>query len=1042
MPSLKQDESINPRKRLGGHAHWRSLNELAQTPQFAELMEREFPAVASEALDPVTRRGFLALMGASLALAGLAFSGCRWPQEKIAPYADQPEGFMPGKTMRFATAMELGGAAAGLLVTSYDGRPIKVEGNPRHPGSLGAVNAWQQASVLGLYDPDRSMAPVRQANGQSLRQTWDDFKAYAGPLFAALRAKGGAGLCFLGETATSPTLQRLVADLLRKYPAAEYYEYAPLNQDQVRLGAAKSFGAPHRVHYSLDAARVIAAFDEDFLLLHPNAVRYTRDYTQGRRPRDGRMSRLYVVESALSLTGAQADHRSALRPSEVPAALCALAAELTVKQGLALPADAAPVLEAWRGSAAPSGAAALIPKLAADLLAHRGAGLVCAGPQQPPEVHALCCLLNAALGNTGKTVNYTREQPPPPGRDLAGLSRKLAQGAVDTLVILGGNPAYDAPADAGFTAALAQAPNSIRLGLYHDETSHHCDWHIPQAHFLEAWGDARAWDGTLSVVQPLIAPLYDGMSAIELVAFAGGDELSGGYDLVRRTLAALKPGAGFELLWRKTLNDGVLEGSGLPFEQPAGRYLWLGEALKPFAAVRPGAGYELLFTADASVYDGRFANNGWLQELPDPLTKVTWDNAVLISIADADAARVRHGDVVELQLGAARLRAPAYVMPGQAAGCLSLALGYGRRNAGRVGDNIGADASPLRTLASPYGARGVALAGTGERHTLAEVQDHWAIDTVGLQERGRRVGELVRAANVGFFERHPDFAQQMSYVPPLKSLWTEQEFKGHRWGMAIDLNSCTGCGACIAACVAENNIPVVGKERVAQGREMHWMRVDRYFSGDPAAPKVVHQPLTCQHCENAPCEQVCPVAATVHSEEGLNEMVYNRCVGTRYCSNNCPYKVRRFNFFNYRKHLSETEKMQYNPEVTVRSRGVMEKCTFCVQRIEAVKITAGNERRPIKDGEIVPACAQTCPAQAITFGDLSDPHSAVRQLADDGRAYALLAELNVKPRASYLAKLRNPAPGTPEFAEQPELAAQHEAAAEGQSAAPAHGGAN
>jgi len=1024
-----------PLERLDTRKLWRSLSELAQDPQFLEAMAREFPEAASELLSRSSRRDFLKLMGASLALAGLGFSGCRWPREEIAPYAREPEGLLPGKVVRYATAMELGAAAVGLLVTSYDGRPIKVEGNPRHPGSLGAANAWHQASVLGLYDPDRSKVPVRQLNGQVLRQNREDFTTFARSHFAVLRASGGAGLCILAEPSSSPTLQFLVRSLLKQLPGASYYEYAPLSLDNVREAAHQVLGGAYRTHYALDKARVIVAFDEDFLLHHPNAVRYTRDFAQGRQPVQGKMSRLYCVESAVSVTGAQADHRIALRPSELPAALCALAVQLTDELGLPLPASAQALLPALRACAGQLAAPPLICQVAQDLLAHRAEGLICVGPQQPPAAHALCCLLNEALGNAVSTVSYSPEpalgrQPQPQELALQELAGRMAAGSVDTLVILGGNPAYDMPADLQFAESLAKVPHSFRLGLYHDETSHLCTWHVPQAHYLESWGDARAWDGTLSVVQPLIAPLYDGISALELLALVTGDPLSDGYSLVRRTLQS-QVGAqavDFEALWRKVLNDGVLEGSSVKLEQPAGQYQWLGAALAGLQSAQQEEGYELALTPDASVYDGRYGNNGWLQELPDPLTKLTWDNALLISTADAKREGLKHGEMVELTAGGQTLRAPVYIMPGQAAGALSIALGYGRPGAGIVGTGVGVDAYPLRTLANAAYLRGVKLAATGRRYKLAEVQDHWVIDRVGFQERGKRVGELARAANLGFYAQHPNFAQQMSFVPPLKSLWTEHDYEGHRWGMVIDLNACTGCGACMAACVAENNVPVVGKKRVAQGREMHWLRVDRYFEGDPASPKVVHQPLTCHHCENAPCEQVCPVAATLHSEEGLNQMVYNRCVGTRYCSNNCPYKVRRFNFFNYRKHLTETVEMQYNPEVTVRSRGVMEKCSYCIQRIAAVRIPAGNAHRPVLDGEIVPACAQTCPARAITFGDLSDPDSAVSKLRADSRVYVVLAELNVKPRTAYLAKVRNPAPGTQDFAEEPELVTQREPA--------------
>jgi molybdopterin-containing oxidoreductase family iron-sulfur binding subunit len=1032
MPPL--NESIISRKQLSGKAYWRSLNEYAETPEFAELMAREFPAVASEALSASTRRSFLKVMGASLALAGLAFTGCRWPKEKLAPYADRPEGFADGQPVEYATAMELAGVAVGLLATSFDGRPIKIEGNPGHPGSLGGASAQHQASVLELYDPDRSKLPVQRQEGQTIRKTWDDFAAFATEHFAKLRSAQGQGLAVLCEQTSSPSMLYLRGQMERLMPAARFYEYEALSRDNGRRGTAAVFSQPHRALPVYDQAEVIVSLADDFLLNHPNAVRFARDFAAGRRAETGRMSRLYVVESGYSLTGANADHRIAVRPGEVATVACAVAAELALNLGLPLPVTIqgqAPTLAGFRISPQ---ATPLINTLARDLFDHRGCSIVTVGPGQPPEIHALACLLNEALGNVGRTLSYIAEEDssrPSHLQAITELCSRLEQGDVQTLLILGGNPAFDAPADLGFADKLAKVPTSIHLGPYDDETSQLCTWHVPRAHFLEAWGDACAYDGTVSVVQPLIDPLYGGKSAIEVLALVTGDSLTSGYDIVRRTLGTLMNAPDFEAAWRKTLNDGMLEGSAWLALSPQGDYSRLPGQLGPHAAPQGLEVFDLLLQQDASVYDGRFANNGWLQEMPDPMTKLTWDNAVQISVADATEHGLAHGDVVELSSEGQSIAAPVYVMPGQARGTLALSLGYGRRRAGRVGNKVGVNAYALRRTANWDVLRGVTLKKTGRQYKLAEVQDHWAIDRVGLEERGKRVGELVREATLDFFKQTPDFARRMQYLPPAVPLWTRQEHEGHRWAMAIDLNSCNGCGACIVACVAENNIPVVGKERVAEGREMHWLRVDRYFSGEPEEAKVVQQPLTCHHCEDAPCEQVCPFAATMHSSEGLNEMIYNRCVGTRYCSNNCPYKVRRFNFFNYHRHLSETEKMQFNPDVTVRSRGVMEKCSFCVQRIQEVKITAKNERRPISDGEITPACAQTCPAQAIYFGDLNDPESKVRKLHEEARAYAILEELNVKPRTKYLARLRNPATGTPEYDRRPELVVPEGGAADG-----------
>jgi Fe-S-cluster-containing dehydrogenase component len=632
-------------------------------------------------------------------------------------------------------------------------------------------------------------------------------------------------------------------------------------------------------------------------------------------------------------------------------------------------------------------------------------------------VHALAALMNVALGAVGGLVTYVADDDP--GRPasleaLRALCADLAAGTVDTLLILGGNPVYDAPADLDFAGCLKRVPNSVHLSLYDNETSRGCRWHVPRAHALESWSDARSWDGTYSVVQPLIEPLYGGRTPIEVVAALLGEDGAKGHDLVRRAFAALVPAAADgEAAWRRTLHDGVLAGSALPPVETRERLEALQASLGGVAA---GGGWrrsgqlEAVFLADRKVHDGRFANNAWLQELPEPLTKITWDNAALLSVTTAARLGVATGDLVKVSVATRSLEIAAYVMPGQADDTVVLPLGYGRTAAGTVGDGAGFDTYRLRPAATPDTASGVTVERTGRRYPLALTQDHHAIDEVGFKERGLRVAALVREGTLAEYVRHPEFAREMAEEPVPAPLFRELEYDGeHQWGMAIDLNACIGCGACSIACQAENNIAVVGKEQVARGREMHWIRVDRYFAGKTEDPKVAFQPIACQHCENAPCEQVCPVAATVHSSEGLNEMVYNRCVGTRYCSNNCPYKVRRFNYLNYRKQLTQVEKMVFNPEVTVRARGVMEKCTYCVQRIEAVKITARNDRRPIRDGEIVPACAQTCPTQAITFGDVKDPASRVARLHAHHRAYGILGELHTRPRTRYLAKLRNPA---------------------------------
>jgi molybdopterin-containing oxidoreductase family iron-sulfur binding subunit len=960
-------------------------------------------------------------MGASMALAGL--TSCRWPEEKIVPFSSRPEGRTPGVPERFATAMELGGSALGLVVTSFDGRPVKAEGNSNHPDSLGALSAVAQASVLELYDPDRSRSVVVREQGQEFTRSWDQFLASARERLAA--GSGGEGaIAVLAEQSSSPSLQRLRQRFLEAVPQARWYEYEPISGDNEREGARLAFGRPLRAHPHLDAAAVIACLDADPLLEHPAAVRLSREFAQSRHPGNRSMSRLYVAESSYTVTGAMADHRLPQASSQVAAVLAAVAGRLVSEHGLELPDAAAQLLDELRTAKAGDVNATFVNHLAGDLAGHRGAGLILVGPRQEPAVHALAQVLNHALFNVGVTVTFTPDSDPERRTHLEAirsLTEAIRAGVVQTLLVLGGNPAYDAPAELGFAELLDTVPFSAHLSPYRNETSSRCTWHLPRAHFLESWGDGRAWDGTVTMVQPLIRPLHGGRSAIEVLAAILGEEPTKGHDIVRETLRGLSPAVDFERWWRKVLHDGVVEGSGFDSVDPTpdDNGLQAGaDALGVALAARPPSAdrLELNLVADSKVHDGRYANNGWLQELPQAISKITWDNALLIAPPTAHALGVADGEVVELEANGSRLELPLYVLPGQAPLSLTLALGYGRSAAGRVGNGVGANAYVLRSSDAPHVVSGVRLKGTGRRYRLATTQDHHAIDTLGFEARNLRIGELVREATLDHYLEDPHVIEHQGHHPPLLSLWKEHEYQGEQWGMAVDLNACIGCNACVIACQAENNVPVVGRQQVLDQREMHWIRVDRYFRSEPGQrpheverAAVVFQPVACVQCENAPCEQVCPVAATQHTRDGLNAMAYNRCIGTRYCANNCPFKVRRFNFFNYHKELTQLESQLFNPEVTVRSRGVMEKCTFCVQRIEAARIVAGNERRAIGDGEIVPACAQTCPAQAITFGNLNDPASAISRLREDHRGYALLAELNIRPRTQYLARLRNPA---------------------------------
>lgn len=965
-------------------AYWRSLDELAESPEFREKVAHEFPLLAEALQDPRTRRDFLRLAGASLGLLGLA--SCRWPKETILPFAGRPESRVPGVPQYFATAMSLFGNALGLVVTSYDGRPIKVEGNPLHPESLGATHLWAQASVLELYDPDRSRAVVERQAGQRVVSTWDNFRSAFASSMAQLQAQGGRGLWVLADGTPSPTRERLRQRFFARFPQAQWVDWDPLVPMQEPEGLALATGVRATPKLRLENAAVIVSVGADFLLRHPSAVANARGFAQRRR--QGK-NRLYVAEPVPTVTGAAADYRLAARPQRLLPLLLALAQELAssgMAFSLALPAA---------GELSPE-EKAFVGRLAQDLRRAGKEALVLAGESLPAAAHALVFALNRALGAEGHTVSYF--SAPPVEGSLSQLQQALEGRKVELLLILGGNPVLTAP-HLPWGALLAHT-EVVRLGLYEDETSRLARWHVPQAHFLEAWGDLQAITGEYSVVQPLIAPLYDGKTVEELLALSLGDNRPA-YEAVRETFTALLGGSFHEEVWRNTLHDGVFQGnlaSPLALEEKDASWA---QHLAPAVA---SEGLTACLACDGKLLDGRFANNPWLQELPEPLTKLTWGNAALVAPQTAEKLGVKHGELVRVAAPGHEIFLPCFVLPGTAEHVVGLVAGYGRKAAGRVGDNVGVDVFPL--FAGSWTAA-VRLEPTGKRGDLASTQDQQAIDRIGLEALGHRVGELIRevsasslAAGLG------PVAKGEELRPPMP--WKERGFTGeYQWGMVVDLASCIGCGACVVACQAENNIPVVGKKQVQKGRQMHWIRVDRYFAGKPEDPRFAFQPMLCQHCENAPCEQVCPVAATVHSEEGLNEMVYNRCVGTRYCSNNCPYKVRRFNFFNYFKDVTPTRKMQFNPEVTVRGRGVMEKCTFCVQRIEKAKIAAHNERRPLKDGDVVPACAQVCPTQAIVFGNLNDAQSQVAKLFQDPRAYGVLTELNTRPRVLYLAKIRN-----------------------------------
>jgi molybdopterin-containing oxidoreductase family iron-sulfur binding subunit len=977
-----------------GKTHWRSLGELHGSAAFAGQAEREFPEGASEAPSGFGRRRFISLMGASLALGGLV--GCRRPEETIVPYTRAPEEVIPGRPLYFATALPMLGTAFGLIVESHEGRPTKIEGNPRHPESLGATSAFLQASVLDLYDPDRSDSPHQGAE----KRSWDDAAALLRKVGEEARSTRGKGLAILTEAHRSPTLARLLGELRAALPEARVVRYEPLGRDEALEGARLAFGRKLETVLDVAKARVLVSLDADLLVAEGSPLKQARGFAAGRDIESlgaAGMSRLYAVESAFSITGAAADHRLRIASRLVPQVTLALARELA-KLGV----DLGDLAAAVSSTPAPDARAdRLIKAMAADLAARKGEGLVVAGRGQPAAVHALVQTINHALGNVGKTVRYVAafdDASAGPAK-VVELATAMRAGEVETLVILGGNPAYDAPADSHFAEALGKVKRSIHLATHVDDTGARATWHLNRAHALESWGDVRAEDGTASIVQPLIAPIFGGRTDCEVVDLLLGRGRKA-HELVRATWQSATATLDFDRAFRRALHDGLWAGSASPTEEVSPHFSDVAAAIR--ALPGPTEGVEVTFSSDPHVLDGRFANNGWLQELPCPMHKLTWGNAAAISPAMAREHGLSDGDIVKLGAAGAEIRIPVLIAPGQAEGSIALTLGYGRTHVGRVGKDVGVDVTPLRASTAFNVVTGVVLTKTGEHTELARTQEHFTME-------GRN---LAREGTADELTKEPKFAREAPEHPPLLSLWKERSYDGHAWGLNIDLNTCIGCNACVTACQAENNIPIVGAEGVAGTREMHWLRIDRYFTGEEAEePASIAQPTMCSHCENAPCEQVCPVGATTHSPEGLNDMAYNRCIGTKYCANNCPFKVRRFNFLDYTSGITEIGKMQINPDVTVRSRGVMEKCTFCVQRINHAKIDAKKEGQDrVKDGAIVTACQQACPTQAIRFGDLNDRASKVAKRLESPRMYRLLEELNIKPRVSYLARIKNPNP--------------------------------
>ncbi len=986
-------------EKKNGPEFWRSLEELAGSQEFREMMHREFPKGASEWVDAVSRRGFFKLMGSSLALAGM--TACtKQPFEPIVPYVKQPEELVLGRPMFYSTAFTLGGYATPLLVTSREYRPIKIEGNDRHPASQGGTDVYAQASILNLYDPDRSQSVSYMGNVAG----WDTLVAALRDPLNAQQAKKGAGIRILSQSFSSPALADQKQQLLKKFSEAKWHFYEPVNRDNVYEGARMAFGQPVETTYKIDAADVIVSLDADFLYSgFPGMTRYARDFAKRRDPDSGNMSRFYAIESTPTSTGTKADHRLPMRASEIERfARLMLASLSSVKE----------VSENF-GSVFTDKEKEFAATAFNDLFGHRGSSLLIVGDHQPPAVHALAHDINSRCGNIGKTVFYSDPVLTYAGShndSLKELIADMSAGKVDLLVILGGNPVYDAPADFGFKDALqnTNVPLRIQLGLHNDETAELCHWHLNEAHYLEAWGDTRAYDGTVSIVQPLIAPLYGGKSALEFVALLAGEGEPTGHEIVQNYWKSKHAGTDFDMTWRKWLEQGWVDDTASQPKQISAKNTNFAASIPP----SDKNAIEINFRRDPSVYDGRFANNGWLQELPKPMSKLTWDNPLLMGPAMAGRMHIKNMDVVRVELQNGKyLDLPVWIQAGHPDNSVTVFLGYGREKAGRVGNDQGFNTYTLRTSDAPWFANSVKqITNRGEHYMLASTQGYQTMDT-GDTER-----PVVRVKDLEDYKKQPEFDEENP--KPNETLYPPFDYKAepYAWGMAIDLNACVGCNNCIIACQSENNIPIVGKDQVNRGRHMHWLRVDAYYQGDRDNPKAYFQPVPCMQCENAPCELVCPVGATTHSTEGLNDMIYNRCVGTRYCSNNCPYKVRRFNFFLFQDWETPQFKMQRNPDVTVRSRGVMEKCTYCVQRINHHRIDAevastreGKNIR-IQDGELQTACQQSCPANAIVFGNINDPNSQVSKWKAKSRNYGLLDDLNTRPRTTYTAAVRNPNP--------------------------------
>ncbi|MEE8342134.1 MAG: TAT-variant-translocated molybdopterin oxidoreductase [Candidatus Neomarinimicrobiota bacterium] len=986
--------TIKKTVELTGKTYWQSLKEISDNPDIQELLQ-------SEDIDEkkgFSRRDFLGLMGASIALAGL--SGCRRPVEKIIPYIVAPEEIIPGVPNFYATSMQRGLDAIGFVIENHEGRPTKIEGNKKHPSSLGKTDSFAQAEILNLYDPDRSKNVLHNGAPSVIQ----DFITAWSKLYDKYNDNYGEGLTVISEVSVAPTFTRLKKEFHRTFPKAKWVAYNPISDENIVKGSEIAFGKATIPIYNFEKAQVIVALDSDFLFLESGSVKNSMGFANGRRvtSEHDTMNRLYVAESSMSVTGGMADHRIKLKNSDIVNFAMAIAIELK-EQGIDVKG-----IDSFASNL--NFDKNFVKELVVDLINNRGESLVVAGRTQPANVHVLVNAINYALGNLGKTVtlNNIEKDLLPNNDDLVDL---IKSSDTSTLISIGINPVYSTPKSLQFEKFLNNIEHTIQLSSHVDETSEHVEWHLNQSHFLEEWNDTQASDGTSGITQPQILPLFNGLSNIELLGIMINNDLIKGYDLVQNTWKNILS-TYFDNKWNTILHDGIYS-KKINSSQNA---LVNNKRINNYLVANTQSNnneIELVLKPSASTFDGSFANNGWMQEMPNPVSKLTWDNAAQMSHRTAKLLGVKNEDLVKISNADDFVLLPVWILPGQADNSISVELGYGRSKVGRIGNLVGQNTYKMMNSSGNYLVKNISISKGGATYSLACTQDSHGMNDDKLADDAiqERLPMLIREANLDEYRHHPEFAKHAVHHPPLKSLWEEFDYnESPQWGMTIDLNVCTGCNACSTACQSENNIPVIGKQEVRMGREMHWIRLDRYFSGDPDEPEVVIQPVACQHCEMAPCEQVCPVAATTHSEDGLNGMTYNRCVGTRYCANNCPYKVRRFNFFNFTKDMPEIVQMARNPDVTVRFRGVMEKCTYCVQRINSAKIQAKNEKRDIQDGDVVTACQQVCPTDAITFGNILDPDSEVSNTWQNNRNYALLGELNTKPRTLYQARLRNPNP--------------------------------